>query len=290
MHMTRRTLTWAALLLLCVACAGLGAALPTRIRDLKAARSAMIKARVGERVEAEEAPGVFVFTLRDDYGDTIKGRTSKDISGLRFGATYYLQGRRTAGAATGREYFEVASWRLTYGTHVPRSYFLVPVLLALLAAAVVYLVVSRRITLIAPPAWGDAEIVSGPDQGKLFTLKGRRVVVGRQQNPERAVSVVLDNYVSRQHGVLLRKGGTIYYEDTFSAGGSWLDEQPVNAGTRVAVLPGALLRLGPHTVIRVGRAPSEDFETRAFDPADLGYTAESDTHSDTGRSADREGR
>jgi len=277
----RRTLRAFVVVLVCtLAVEGQAAEKPTRIKDLRPNAEATIKARVGQRVEAEEGPGAYVFTLRDDFGDMALGRTSRDIRGLRFGATYYVRGRLGENSHSGHPFLDVVAWRPAYG--VPISYLIIPAGVALAAALIVLLVTSRRVRAVVPAtAWDQAEIVSGPDQGKLFSLRGPRVVVGRKQDPASAVSIVLDGHVSRQHGVLIRDRNATFYEDTNSRGGSWVHEQRVNPRQRVPLPPGALVRLGPHTVLRVGKAPEEDFPTREFDAAQLGeYQAEAPTRAD----------
>jgi len=290
--MTRRVLCSLVVALVCAgAVVAQDAAKLTRIRDLRFGVEATIKARIGERRETAEKPGTYVFTLRDDFGGMALGRTSRDIRDLRFGGTYYVQGRRAEDALVGahtQPFFDVVSWRPAYVSGMPLAYVLLPAGVAVAVALIVFLAMSRRVKGAAlPAAWDQAEIIAGPDQGKLFMLRGARVPVGRKQDPATAISIVLDDHVSRQHGVLIREGNVTYYEDTNSTGGSWVDEQKVNPHHRVPVPPGARLRLGPYTVIRVGKAAEEDSRTRAFDAGSfVVFAAETPPGADTAERAD----
>jgi hypothetical protein len=274
--MTRRALYSFLVALVCVSVVEAQSAPPlTKIRDLRIGVEATVKARIGERRETAEKPGAYVFTLRDDFGGTILGRTSRDIRDLRFGATYYVQGKRVEDVTIGKtteRFFDAVAWRPAYPNAIPTSFVLVAVAAALAVALVAFLLFSRRVrTAALPPAWDQAEIIAGPDQGKLFMLRGSRVPVGRKQDPATTVCIVLDDHVSRQHGLLIRQENDTFYEDTNSTGGSWVDDLRVAPRQRVPVPPGARLRLGPYTVIRVGRAAEEDSRTRrALDAGQFG--------------------
>jgi hypothetical protein len=242
-----------------------------RIRNLDSHKGGKVtvKGRTGIIVEAEETAGVHVFTLRDDYGDLIHVRTTHEYPIM--GATYFITGTPRSDSASGVLYLEETSRKRAYpsvtnvtkvtkvmsGGKVPR--WLLPVVTGVVAIGViaVALMIRRRtVSARLPDAWGYAEIVSGPDQGKSFALRGAETIVGRAQDPNTAIAVVLDQHVSRMHGRIVRQGGEVYYEDANSRGGSWVNEEKVEPGQQVPLPAGALVRLGPSTVVRVGQPDS----------------------------------
>jgi hypothetical protein len=248
----------------------------TRIRDLTVGQQATVKARVGQRVETEDRQGQLAFTIRDDYGDLVIGRTSVSLDNMAFGATYILTGTLETDPGSGKKYFIVGAWRLAYKAESPWPVLLYwcagALLLAVIVATLISRFTARRIArdVASTPdeAWGMAEVESGPDQGKVFPLRGARIQVGRR--PYAAISVALssDKYVSRVHGTIIRDKDGVYYADEGSTGGSWVNEQQTPAGERVALPHGTLIRLGPRSVIRVAfaDAPEEDdaMATRLF--------------------------
>jgi len=228
----------------------------TRIRDLRSrlGQEVTVRGRSGIIVEAQERPGLRVYTLRDDYGDQVYVQSTRDYPIM--GATYLVTGIPNVDASTGDLYLQERSRQRAYPTgRVPK--WLLPavagsVLLGVLAVAI--MLRRRALTAALPTAWGYAEVASGPDQGKVFALRGDQIPVGRMQDPATAVALALDTNVSREHGLILRQGPAVFYQDTGSRNGSFVNEQPVAAGQRVPLPPGALIRVGPATVLRVGQA------------------------------------
>lgn len=226
-----------------------------RIRDLRsrAGQSVVVKGRSGQIVEASERPGVRVYTLRDDYGDVVNVHT-RDTYPV-FGTTVVVTGTPVIESGTGGLYLDEQSREMAYPPGASlRKVLLIVVPLVLVGIIVAWVLVSRRSGEGLPAAWGYAEAVSGPHQGKSFALRGPEVVVGRGQDALLAVDLPLDDSVSRQHGRIVRDGEAVYFEDTGSSFGSWVNEQQVQSGQRVQLAPGALIRLGPSTIIRVGQA------------------------------------
>ncbi len=138
---------------------------------------------------------------------------------------------------------------------------LVAAIAVLLTLAGVYVLIRRRTVEAAlPEPWGYAEVLSGPDQGKVFALRYDEVPVGREGDPLTSV-VPTDPAVSRQHGRIIRTDSGVFYEHTQGRFGSWVNEQPVQQGQRVPLPQGALIRLGPNTVIRLMPAHAGAGET-----------------------------
>jgi hypothetical protein len=227
-------------------------------------QSVTIKGRTGHWVKPK---GEGVYLLRDDNGDTIYVRITPESKSseqpLTMGFTYYVLGTPEADPVTGELWLkEMRRWR---------AYPLVsPWALAALAAVVVLVVAGgipaviimvRRHRPSLQPAWGFAEVVSGPEQGQRFDLRSDRIVVGRGQDRLTAIGINEDEQVSREHGLVLREGDALYYQDTNSKNKSWVDEQLVSPGERVPLKPGSLLRLGPVTVVRFGTAGPSITET-----------------------------
>lgn len=257
-----------------------------RIKDIKPGMEVTVKVRIGERMESRETNGIFAFTMRDDFGGFVAGQTNKDITDLRFGLTYLVTGRAVADSQGNLDHIEVASWREAY----PRKsglYALIAVGLVIIIGGLLFLMVRHRTT--EPQQWGYAEIVSGPDQGKLFPLKVKRVKVGRKQDPAKCVAVVLDKQVSREHGVLIRDGDTTYYEDTNSKWGSSVEGEDVKPGQRVSVPNGGIVRLGENTVIRVGITKGGADETSSIDETAEHQVPWAEVPTTTGPSTDAKG-
>ncbi len=249
----------------------------------------------GERREKEERPGKFAITLRDIFGDLIIGTTGNSIDGICFGLTYYVTGIPYRNSANGKLYLEISSWAEKYPlvpapAPAPPAYRLLWIFAGLVAVLLLALLgalyfVRRRILVPPPPPlpppiaspvppkegpWGSAEVLTGPDQGKAFALHGEQILIGRQLVADDALNLVLDSHVSRKHGVINRKDGTPYFCDTDSTCGSWVNERKAVAGQEMPLTHGALLRLGPHTVIKFMLANASDIddevsmETRPF--------------------------
>lgn len=228
-----------------------------RISELRnlTGQEATVRGRTGIIVEAEEKQGWKVFTLRDDYGDQVYVRSKADHPIM--GATWDITGRPEVDAATGTLYLTEVSRQRSYPPVGKMPGWLLPGVggIVLLGVGVVGVMIRRRsLKGELAPAWGYAEIVSGPDQGKNFALRGDEIVVGREQDPAKAVSIVLDQHVSRRHGKILKTGDDLFYEDCMSKCGSWVNEMQAEPGQQVLLATGSLLRLGPQTIIRIGLA------------------------------------
>jgi pSer/pThr/pTyr-binding forkhead associated (FHA) protein len=96
--------------------------------------------------------------------------------------------------------------------------------------------------------------MGGSDDRRLFSLKGDVMLIGRNDrdrstagNPEHDI-VLADDYksvtrISKPHGRITRQGGTWFYEDCGSTGGTTSNEQIVNPGKKVRLQDGDLLEL-----------------------------------------------
>jgi len=139
-------------------------------------------------------------------------------------------------------------------------------------------VLRRKFRRITPGStWGIAVIAAGADQGQQFSLRGERILIGRGQDPSTCITLERDTNISRNHGVLIRQGQTVYFEDTNSRNGSWVGEQRVTAGQRLPVVNGTLIRLGRTSVLRIqlGNADAS-MQTQAADQ--VGDRGEDPTH------------
>lgn len=235
------------------------------IADMRVGKAASVKARIGERFTAREVPGTFVFTMRDDFGATALAFTQKDITDLHFGATYVVTGvAKTDPKNPKTLYLEASSWEPAYTSSFGPVLMVAGGLAIVVIAGFVYFGLRLRQMKTKEP-WDYAEILSGPDQGNVIPLRHNKIIIGRQQDPEKSISIAHDSFVSREHGVLTRKNKKTFYEDTNSRAGSYLDEVQLEAGLEVVVLPGSLLRVGPHTVIRIGQSVALPTDTSVFE-------------------------
>jgi len=230
---------------------------PLRVNTLPEhlGQTVTVKGRTGIRVETRGTPTTHVYTLRDDYGDQVYVLTKQDYPVM--GVTLLVTGETSRDAATNDIYLIEQSRKPAYAS-VP-LWMIAGLTVVVVATALVVLLLVRRQTARASlaPAWGYAAVTSGPDQGKHFALRGNRILIGRGQDPSTAISFELDTSISRTHGVITRQGNQIYYEDSNSRNGSWLGANQVSAGQRVAIPPGALLRLGAVSVVRLEVAGAE---------------------------------
>jgi two-component system, cell cycle response regulator len=88
-------------------------------------------------------------------------------------------------------------------------------------------------------------VLSGPDTGKMFQLRGPEVTVGRN-----AADVQLDDpLVSRRHARFYRCDGRFYLEDLGSSNGTYRGGEQVVEPT--LLLDGDLVGLGRKTLLRV---------------------------------------
>lgn len=236
-----------------------------RVRDLHAylGQTVAVKGRTGNIVEAEEAPGIRVYTLRDDYGDVVHVRWRQDLNPRDdgypiFGATYIITGQPTQ--AGNRIYLDETKRTRMYSPvevfiryGLPVAGVMVLALLGVLAYAR-----SGQRKLKPPPVWGYAEIVEGPQQGVKFALRGDETWIGRSTDPQRDICLSEEHdRVSRVHGRLLRQGGSLKYHDhgtdgTGSTYGSSIDGQPVPSGGTVDLPPGRVrINLGGQTTLLI---------------------------------------
>lgn len=235
------------------------------IGDMRVGKLISVKARVGERFTARETPGTFVFTMRDDFGATTLAFTKKDISDLHFGATYIVTGVPKADPKNAKAlYLEAASWEPAYSSSIGPVLVAGGVLAVALVGGFAYFGLRLKQVKTKEP-WDFAEILSGPDQGAVIPLRHNKIIVGRQQDPEKSISITHDTFVSREHGVLTHKNKKTYYQDTNSRAGSHVDEVQVEPGQEVVVMPGSLLRIGPHTIIRIGQSVTLPTDTSVFE-------------------------
>lgn len=98
------------------------------------------------------------------------------------------------------------------------------------------------------------------------SLRYDETPIGRESDPLTSVVLESDLSVSRQHGRIVREASGVFYEDTDSRNGSWVNEIQVQAWQRVALPQGTLLRLGP-TVLRLVPARAAAGETVLTGPS-----------------------
>ncbi len=135
-----------------------------KISDLKVGAPATIKVRIGERVPSKETAKTHVFTMRDDFGAGAYGYTKRDVSDMRFGATYLLKGTLRRDPKTKQEYFDVTSWELAYPFPLWPIVGAIGVIVVVCGAGFFFF--ARRLKSVKPrEPWDYAEIISGPDQG-----------------------------------------------------------------------------------------------------------------------------
>lgn len=245
----------------------------TRVSDLREhiGEDVTVRGRTGQIIETEETENVRVYTLRDDYGDMVRVRSSDDYPIM--GATYDIAGTPQTDPETGNVYLEAGTQTKVYGgqatdvvitkTEAPR--WLLPGVIGLILAGAVIVLFAvrnmlqeREMSAGLVDAWGFVEVVAGPHQGETFPLREDATVVGRHLDRLKAVSLDQDRSVSRNHGLLVRDDTGVYYVDNQSTNGSFIDEQQVAPQERLPIAPGAMLRIGPNTMLRIGRPVPED--------------------------------
>ena len=220
-----------------------------RLREAKArlGQEVTVRARTGVIVESAPA-GMRVYTLRDDYGDQANVVSTSDYPIM--GATYLVTGLVQVDPTTQVLTIHERSRSRLYAT--PRWLLPAVVVVVLIGVGGVALMLRRRALHAAlPKAWGYAMVEAGPDRGKQFALRGDQIPVGREQDPDAAIALPLDKSVSKNHGTILRQGETVRYRDDHSRNGSFVGQQAVAAGQTIELPHGALLRLGPSTVLSV---------------------------------------
>ncbi len=224
-----------------------------RIRDLRDGQIATVKGRSGQILESEERPGVRAYTLRDDYGDMAVVLTKRHYPIM--GVTLLVTGQVRIDTDSGNVYIFETKRVQVFDPNRWRIWWAIITVAILLIVGLVYFRLRGR-TAELPPAWGVAQVMSGPDQGARFFLRGDNIIVGRGQDP--ALGIALnDDQVSRTHGRVFREGNQVFYEDTNSTNGSFVNEQRANPNQPIRINPGVLIRLGPSTVIRLGEPMPE---------------------------------
>lgn len=240
-----------------------------RIRDLRKhlGQAVTIKGRTGQIMERWASESVGAYSLRDDYGDmvVVLFQRTPQVDYPIMGVTYQIKGVPELRSGT---IILLERERQRWIDPLIRT---VRVTIIIIAAAIVLILgglyfikrrvsreVSEAVSEVLPEPWGFAEVLAGPDQGKRFPLRYDEVLVGRGLDPVTGVAIDNDNAVSRPregrpaHGRILRDSSNrVFYEDLGSTFGSAVNEIPVQPGQRVHLPSGALIRLGPNTVIRI---------------------------------------
>ncbi|MCX7599290.1 MAG: FHA domain-containing protein [Armatimonadetes bacterium] len=236
-----------------------------RVRDLSAylGQNVSVKGRTGNIVEAEEGPGIRVYTLRDDYGDVVHVRWRQDLHTRDegypiFGATYLITGQPVQQG--GRLYLdELKRTRMYSPIEAFIKYGLPAAIVLFLGLLGVAAYVRRAHRKLEPaPLWGYAEIVEGPQQGAKFALRGDEIWIGRGTDPQTDICLSDEHrMVSRIHGRLFRERGLLKYHDhgndgTGSTYGSSVDGVPIPRGGTVDLPFGqARITLGGQTTLLI---------------------------------------
>jgi pSer/pThr/pTyr-binding forkhead associated (FHA) protein len=97
-------------------------------------------------------------------------------------------------------------------------------------------------------------VISGPEIGRTFDLKGQALYVGRA--PENDIQIK-DRFVSRRHLRILKKGEGYALEDMGSKNGTFVDGEMIKAGVEVELTEGIPVVLGM-SVICLGDQCPED--------------------------------
>lgn len=267
-----------------------------RVRDLRAyvGQTVAVKGRTGNIVEAEEAPGIRVYTLRDDYGDVVHVRWRQDLHRRDegypiFGATYLIAGQPAW--QNGRLYLDELKRTRMYSPVEAFLKYGLPVAVCLLLGllgVLGYVRFTQR-KLKPSPVWGYAEIVEGPQQGMKFALRGDEIWIGRATDPQTDICLSDEHRtVSRIHGRLFREGGVLKYQDhgndgTGSTYGSSVDGRSVSSGGTVELPPGQVrINLGGRTTLLIVPAgvlarSGEDLAGTLTGPVDRPDVHEEDT-------------
>jgi hypothetical protein len=234
-------------MLLAAGCSHSNDAATTRIRDLPTMTGQVVtvRGRTGQIMEQLQQPGIGVFSLRDDYGDTalvrLHGGTYPE-----FGVTYLVTG--TAAADTDHFYVdaEAAGVRPAYASMDPVVIAAVAAIVIVGGGAILFVVRRwmKRSRSGLPEPWGYLNVVQGDESATRFYLRNEITEVGRGVDPDRGVvCFVKDDTVSRSHGKIIREGNSYFYQDT-SSRGSMVENRPVPHGERVTLRPGDVIDLG----------------------------------------------
>ena len=225
-----------------------------RIRDLKDHLQSVetIQGRTGFIVERYEKRGLHAFTLRDDYNDQTVVRTKDTEPYPVMGVTYRVTGWPT------RENGDLVLDTLPGQTlpaypaaalpaQVPNSALLVVWGIATLVGVATLLALGfalRRTLRRSHPEWGELTVASGPDKGRTFSLRRRRIVLGRGVSASRGIRLSTgDTSISNHHALLTYKDGTLFYAD-MSRNGSRLGGERLEPNQTVRINSGDLIHLG----------------------------------------------
>lgn len=96
------------------------------------------------------------------------------------------------------------------------------------------------------PVAATLEVLSGPDEGRLYLLDSHGAVLGRDADCDLALT---DRTISRRHAQVVTSEGVFYLRDLDSPNGTYLDEQRVER----------LVVLGPRCRVQLGRHTRMDF-------------------------------
>ena len=106
---------------------------------------------------------------------------------------------------------------------------------------------------VDPDIEGDARVfclvvLSGPDQGAVYTLPEGETIAGR--SGDLAQLVLTEPGISRKHAKFSLKDGVVTVEDMGSTNGTYLNGEKTNHGS---VAPGDTLGIGGRTSVRLSR-------------------------------------
>ncbi|MBI4493552.1 MAG: FHA domain-containing protein [Chloroflexi bacterium] len=75
------------------------------------------------------------------------------------------------------------------------------------------------------------EVLNGPEDGRLFSLRGSSAVVGRLESSD--VALLLDRSVSGSHARVTREDGRFFIEDLGSTHGTAVNGSAISARTEL---------------------------------------------------------
>ncbi len=253
-----------------------------RVKDLSKHLQAAVtvQGRTGYIAERYERPGLHVFTLRDDYNDQVFVRTTgKDYPVM--GVTYRVTGWPTL--QNGVLFLDTLSGHIlpAYPSVPPKAslpaavtvlLWVLGVILALLALVGLGLGL-RRLLGRTLPEWGELTIASGPDKGKTFSLRRRRVPLGRGVSAARGIRLSAgDSTISNLHVTFTYRNGTLFCCDT-SRNGTRIGGERLAMGEPTRITSGDLIHLGTQGTVIIVRlreiAPSSSLLTHLRESSSL---------------------
>lgn len=107
------------------------------------------------------------------------------------------------------------------------------------------------------------KIIGGPLKGKIFTLDGETVFIGRSSKNDIQIK---DATISRKQVKLYRIGEKLFIEDLKSTNGSWLNDSLVLPGEGFEVGEGDLITLGNTVMLITDAPPSPTLKAKATTP------------------------